>query len=189
MQPKEPAEQPTSAERDSCTVSGRDVCHVTEFSARASCYTHVPSGAGDFGEIHYRVARVCSQEHLNKFSAFVLFWVWQGFGAGTKLLEDQYALQLATYLQLPCYVVGMSNPKAVGERQFLWNIVTDRKERDGDAAIDCGHILGRPHDELLRLWDRLAQILAQTLPRCVGSVHMGESMGVLGLVNQALFQI
>ena len=50
-----------------------DELYVYPLVEGADCATYLPSGeVPDFGESCYRVARVCSQRHLDENSSFVL---------------------------------------------------------------------------------------------------------------------
>ena len=165
-----------------------DEFYVYPLVEGADCATFLPSGElPDFGESSYRLVRVCSQRHLNENSSFVLMTIYQGHGSCSKPLADQYALALARALDLPVYVLSMTNPKSVGGRQYLWNTVTTAAERGKDAAIDCGHIIGKPVTLIMKMHDNLIATLADRLPRVVGKVNIGESVGGYGLLGQSLY--
>ena len=85
------------------------------------------------------------------------------------------------------YVLSLTNPKSKGGRQYLWNTVTNAAERGKDTAIDCGHIIGQPQTQIMKMHDTLIATIADRLPRVVGKVHVGESVGGYGALGQSLY--
>jgi len=152
----------------------------------------LPDGAvQDFGICTYNLMRVCTQRHVDEKAEFNLIQYFTGANQGPDPLSEEEVRELAKGLGEPAYVFVPSNPKRYGSKAngdcFLWNIRVTKEVRGSFDSTEYGHIIGEDHLTLLRLWDNAAQQLAEDY-RCARVITIGESMGGLGVVNQAMYQ-
>ena len=95
----------------------------------------------------------------------------------------------ASSWQLDCSALAMYLPLRTQPRAKVGNssgTVTDREERKGDDAINCGQIVAHDHDALKEMWDQAIVNLGRSLPFLqVDSLH-GRKRGRLRIHKSGL---